>query len=159
MIDIGWGLGFIVIALVSYMHHLISFKNTLLLIVVAIWGLRLAIYIIWRSRGKLEDPRYTKFGHEWQPRPNLQAYFKVFLFQGLLMMIVNLPLSVGMAQNSQHITILNWLGLMLWIVYNQMHYPKRLVCVSTQNIHNPQKTTPCDLDSLNSEVLRLPSVE
>ncbi len=116
MIDIGWGLGFVVIALVSYMHHPISFKNALLLMVVAIWGLRLAFYIFGRSRGKPEDPRYTKFRHEWRPRRNLQAYFKVFLFQGLLMMIVSLPVSVGMAQNSQHISILNWSGLVIWIV-------------------------------------------
>jgi steroid 5-alpha reductase family enzyme len=114
VIDIGWGLGFIVIGLVAYFHHPLSVRNALLMLIVTIWGLRLGAYILIRSRGKGEDPRYTKFRKSWEPNSNLQAYFKVFIFQGFLMLVVSLPVTVGMAHESKEISLLNWLGIVMW---------------------------------------------
>lgn len=115
IIDIGWGLGIVLIALISYMHHPISVKNALLLLAVTCWGVRLALYIFARSRGHGEDFRYKKLREEWKPHENRSAYLKVFLFQGLLMMIISLPVSVGMAQESKTVSIINWIGLFVWI--------------------------------------------
>jgi steroid 5-alpha reductase family enzyme len=117
LIDIGWGLGIFLVALISYMHQPLSFKNALLLLVVTIWGLRLSLYIYKRGRGKGEDPRYTKFRNEWKPYSNLQAYLKVFLFQGILMLIVSLPVSVGMSSQAQTISLVNWIGFGLWLFF------------------------------------------
>lgn len=114
VMDICWGLGFIVIALVAYMHHPVSVKSAILLAVIAIWGVRLASYIFIRSLGRPEDPRYTKFRHEWRPHENLQAYLKVFLFQGFLMLVVSLPVTSSMALEPKTITWVNWIGLGLW---------------------------------------------
>ena len=116
VIDIGWGLGFIVIALVSYLHNPLSVKNALLLMVVVIWGLRLALYIFSRGKGKGEDPRYANLRQRWSPRANSQAYTKVFIGQGILMLIVSLPVSVGMARGDQSISIINWVGLAVWFL-------------------------------------------
>jgi steroid 5-alpha reductase family enzyme len=116
VIDIGWGLGFILISLIAYMYHPNSFRNAFLLMLVTIWGLRLAIYIFGRSRGKPEDHRYAKFRQEWQPHPNLHAWLKVFIFQGLLMVIVTLPVTVSMAQEAQAMSWLNYLGLKIWFI-------------------------------------------
>ncbi len=115
VIDIGWGLGFILIALISYMHHPVSYKNALLLMVVTIWGLRLGLYIFSRSRGKPEDHRYAKLRAEWQPNANFQAWLKVFMFQGILMMIVTLPVSVGIAKGTGEFTFINSLGIVIWL--------------------------------------------
>ena len=115
VIDIGWGLGFILIALISYMHHPVSYKNVLLLMVVTIWGLRLGLYIFSRSRGKAEDHRYAKLRVEWHPSPNFQAWMKVFMLQGILMMIVTLPVSAGMAIESKDITFINCVGIVVWL--------------------------------------------
>jgi len=115
VIDIGWGLGFILISLIAYMHHPLSFKNAILLLSVFFWGSRLAVYIYLRSRGKPEDHRYAKFRQEWMPHPNLNAWFKVFLFQGLLMMIVTLPVTAGMALESKSMSVINYLGIIIWI--------------------------------------------
>jgi steroid 5-alpha reductase family enzyme len=112
--DIGWGLGFILIALISYLKNPPDLKNVLLLMVVTSWGLRLALYIFSRSRGKEEDPRYTKLRNAWKPHENLQAYIKVFLFQGFLMLIVSLPVSVGMSAGEGNVSLINWLGLLIW---------------------------------------------
>lgn len=115
VIDIGWGLGILLVGLVSYMHHPVSFKNALLLMVVAIWGLRLALYVMNRSKGKGEDPRYTKFREAWKPHSNLQAWLKVFVFQGFLMMIVSLPVSTGISGIQDEMSLINWIGLAVWL--------------------------------------------
>lgn len=52
LIDIGWGLGFILISVIAYLHHSLNMKNILLLILVSAWGLRLALHIFIRSLGK-----------------------------------------------------------------------------------------------------------
>lgn len=116
VIDVGWGLGFILISLISYLHHPLSFKNAILLMVVVTWGTRLALYIFNRSRGKPEDHRYAKFREEWKPNANLHAWIKVFMFQGLLMMIVTLPVTAGMAREAKSFSIINYLGLVIWMI-------------------------------------------
>lgn len=115
VIDIAWGLGFILISLIAYLHHPLSFKNAVLLLAVFFWGTRLALYIFARSRGKPEDHRYAKFRQEWRPHPNLQAWIKVFLFQGVLMMIVTLPVSAGMALESRNLSVINYVGIFIWL--------------------------------------------
>jgi steroid 5-alpha reductase family enzyme len=87
-----------------------------LLLTNALWGTRLALYIFSRSRGKPEDHRYAKFRQEWQPWPNLNAWIKVFMFQGILMMIVTLPISVGMTLESKTLSVINYIGVIVWIV-------------------------------------------
>ncbi len=104
VVDIGWGLGFILISLISYFHHPMSIKNAILLLVATAWGLRLGLYIFIRGKDQPEDPRYTKLRQEWEPHPNLHAYFKVFLLQGAFMCIVSLPISAGMSQEDKNLS-------------------------------------------------------
>lgn len=116
IIDIGWGLGILLAVTVAYLHHPVSFKNAVVLLVVAIWALRLSLYLFGRNSGKGEDPRYTTYREKWAPHSNLQAYFKVFLFQGLLMIVVSLPATVGLAQESHEINFIQWIGLVVWLM-------------------------------------------
>jgi steroid 5-alpha reductase family enzyme len=116
VIDIGWSLGIILISIISYLHQPISMKNAWLLLIVFIWGLRLSLYIYSRSVGKPEDPRYAKFRELWKPHSNLQAYFKVFLFQGFLMLMVSLPVSVNMTKGRQELSLINWIGVFVWLI-------------------------------------------
>ncbi len=130
VIDIGWGLGFILIALISYTHNLVSFKNALLLLMITLWGLRLSLYLLGRNKGRPEDSRYAKLRAEWQPKANIHAYLKVFLFQGFLMILVSLPVIVGMSKNYQKISWINWIGFIIWSVGLSVeicsdHYLKR----------------------------------
>ncbi len=61
LIDAAWGMAFISIALISYMtlpHALFSLQSLVTLLVV-IWGLRLSIHIYQRwNRNSMEDKRY-----------------------------------------------------------------------------------------------------
>src|SRR6202035_3574330 len=60
VVDVAWGLGFIAVATVAaVLGSGDPCRRWLLLVLVAIWGLRLSGYINRRSIGHGEDPRYT----------------------------------------------------------------------------------------------------
>lgn len=113
--DIGWGLGFIMIAMIAYMSYPLSMRNAITLILVTLWGLRLALFIFKRSQGAPEDFRYALYRREWGSKANLHAYFKIFLFQGFMMVIISLPFIFGMRLETQELSIINRIGMMVWV--------------------------------------------
>lgn len=70
IIDVAWGLGFVISA---WLYFALTPdgawpRKLLLCALVSIWGLRLALYILWRNWGKGEDFRYQKWRQEEGPR-------------------------------------------------------------------------------------------
>ena len=60
LIDIAWGGGFVLTAVVSYLFSpRITIQNSLILVLVILWGVRLAIHLGRRNWNKPEDYRYT----------------------------------------------------------------------------------------------------
>ena len=94
-IDVGWGGGFIIVAIISYF----SSKTYLSLIVLGlsiIWASRLSYYIFQRFRIKGADQRYLELSQKWTTTNFwLSAYFKLFLNQALLVLIISLPISLA----------------------------------------------------------------
>ncbi len=76
-------------------------RDWLVVSLVTIWGLRLSIHILIRNWGKGEDFRYVKMREDNGPQWWWKSYFKVFLFQGLLMWIVATPLTALQSPNAQ----------------------------------------------------------
>ncbi len=111
LVDIAWGQGFIVISLVSYFYHFNSIKNAVVLGLVLCWGLRLSLYLLSRNWKAPEDHRYLEMRGNWGAHPNLHAYFKVFLLQGLLMLLISLPITAGMERADQSLSTINKIGV------------------------------------------------
>ncbi len=114
LVDIAWGLGFIVISLVSYFHHFNSMKNAVLLFMILIWGFRLALYLLGRNWNAPEDFRYQDLRKSWGAHPNLHAYFKVFILQGVLMLLISLPITLGMMRAETELSLVNKIGIFIW---------------------------------------------
>jgi len=116
--DIAWGLGFCVIAVYGWISSGHQFPGgTLVLIMVVFWGLRLGGYIFWRSIGKSEDWRYKKWREEWEWF-YLRSYLQVWLLQGLLTIVVSLPV-INIMYSSQPPIQLSWIeytGAVIWII-------------------------------------------
>jgi steroid 5-alpha reductase family enzyme len=93
IVDIFWGPGFVVAAVV-YLSLSDGWapRKTLALVLVSLWGLRLAAHILWRSRGKAEDYRYREMRERHGARFWWVSLFTVFLFQGVLMWLISVPL-------------------------------------------------------------------
>lgn len=57
-----WGFGFVLVnAFYVFNSGELNTRKILLLVLVSIWGLRLAFYLAWRNIGKGEDFRYQEF--------------------------------------------------------------------------------------------------
>ena len=115
IIDIGWGMGFFVLAL----YQQISQQNTvgwIFVIMVGFWGLRLAYHIGKRNLGHPEDFRYQNFRNEWGKSFFIRAYFQLYLFQGLLMAIVSLPYLEAIKEDQVYIPWLFGLGVAVFLI-------------------------------------------
>ncbi len=118
VIDTVWGLGFVVVAGISWLlsaGHGDGGRRLLLLALVAVWGIRLAVHIGLRARGGHEDPRYVDMLSSAPGSRNVYALRRVYLPQGVVMFFVSLTVQVGMFAPAA------WagspsLGVLLWIV-------------------------------------------
>lgn len=117
VIDGVWGLGFAVLAGISFGlsadHGSLPIRLTLT-VLTWIWGLRLAGHILRRNRGKPEDARYQEI-LERGDRPLLRMYTRVYLVQAAVLWFVSLPLQVGQ-YGGDGLGVLAWVGMLVWAV-------------------------------------------
>ena len=114
--DVAWGLGFILAALVSLVAAgEYSARGLLVTGLVIIWGIRLALHIHIRNRGKGEDPRYRKWREEWGRWFALRSFLQVFMLQGVLLVLVAAPVIFVTAAPAAPFTWIDGLGLLVWL--------------------------------------------
>src|SRR5271156_6051314 len=95
IVDVGWGLGFIVVALVTFFYFGYERRpQRLVTFITIIWGLRLASYILIRNMGKPEDFRYAQWRKEWGKNVVWRSFLQVFMLQGVIMFINTLPIVI-----------------------------------------------------------------
>lgn len=118
IVDIVWGLGFVLVAwTVRARVDGFDTRQWLLTAMTTIWGLRLAGYLAWRNHGHGEDYRYRAMRKRWGSRFALVSLGTVFVFQGLMMWIVSLPVQLGQADGSpDSLGVLAWIGVVVWLV-------------------------------------------
>jgi steroid 5-alpha reductase family enzyme len=117
VVDAVWGLGFAVIAAVAFAlssGYGSATRRYLLLAVTVVWGLRLAAYIGWRSRGQGEDPRYAEMLGKAPGSRAAYALRKVFLLQAALIWLISAPVQAGMFQRGGP-SWLMYAGLAVWL--------------------------------------------
>lgn len=119
IIDIFWGPGFVVVAVVSYLVSAGSegddTRRLVVLALTAIWGLRLGLYIGNRNRGHGEDPRYTALMRKQEGSLVGFLVRKIYGLQGFLILLVSLPVQLAMYQE-RSLGVIEYLGIALWTV-------------------------------------------
>lgn len=115
IVDIFWGLGFILVAFVTLVKSGDFLpKQVLITILTCIWGIRLSTHLFMRKLGKGEDRRYTELRKKWGKHKILRAYIQVFLFQGLLLIIISTPIILINTFHSASLSIADQFGLFVW---------------------------------------------
>lgn len=123
--DIFWGLGFVVVAITSTILGIMYNTSTLPAFIISglvvVWGIRLFLHIGIRNWNKPEDFRYQAMRKKWGTNhPKLQAFFKVFMAQGILLYIIALPIIFVHAAPKGAIdllhTILIGVGILIWVI-------------------------------------------
>jgi steroid 5-alpha reductase family enzyme len=119
IVDFFWGLGFVITCSFYFLKTGGPDTRKLFLIsMVAIWGLRLSIYIALRNKGKGEDFRYREFRKKYgENRYWWISYFQTFLLQGVLMWLISAPLLGAQLSGPDHpLGFLDYLGIIFWFI-------------------------------------------
>ena len=127
IIDVGWGQGFVFVGwvlmvvrvvLLGFNANAIAYMTLLL---VTIWGIRLANHIHQRNAHKPEDRRYTAMRAKiHSPNVLLKSFVRIFLPQALFMMLISIVIIHNvfseMTQPTPLLSLLPLLGgMMVWL--------------------------------------------
>ncbi len=115
--DIAWGLGFVVADLATIIsNHTSAPIAYITAALVAIWGIRLASHIGRRNLNKTEDDRYIAMRERWPRYRVLRSYVQVFLSQGLLILLISLPVLIINTYAQSGLHFLAIIGIIVWII-------------------------------------------
>jgi steroid 5-alpha reductase family enzyme len=117
IVDIASGLAFVVIAWVGFVvGNGARGRSMLLAIMVAIWGLRLSMYLARRNLGHGEDQRYVAMRRA-HPDFARWSLYGVFGLQAALAWVVSLPVQLAQADRTPpNVGLLGWIGVAVWVI-------------------------------------------
>jgi len=118
VVDSLWGLGFVLVAWITFFmaegYHL---RKLLIVVLTTLWGLRLAAHLSWRNWGAGEDPRYGSWRKASGKRFWIVSLFKIFILQAIFLWVISLALQIGqIASTPDQLTGFDFLGLALWLL-------------------------------------------
>jgi len=116
IVDSLWSLMFLLAALVYAAIGADSGPRELLVLcMVAIWALRLSIYISWRNHGQPEDYRYQEIRANNEPGFRFKSLYIVFILQAALAWVISLPLAAAIS-GPDELGFLDFAGIALWVI-------------------------------------------
>jgi steroid 5-alpha reductase family enzyme len=118
IVDVVWGLGFVLVAWVSFgVGGGADARRWMVVTLTTLWGARLAVYLAWRNIGKGEDFRYRAMRRRYGARFGIISLFAVFGVQGVAMWTVSLPVQAAQVPGAPSgLTGLDLAGIALWSV-------------------------------------------
>jgi len=117
IVDIFWGTGFVLVAWAAFLvADGLDGRRLLLMLLPSLWGVRLTSYLAWRNLGKGEDYRYTAMREQWGAKWWWWSYVQVFLFQGLLIWVVSLPVQASQVPATPDLGWMAAAGAAVWLV-------------------------------------------
>jgi steroid 5-alpha reductase family enzyme len=115
-VDSLWSLFFLLAAVVfAAAAWPLSARGLLVTVLVAVWALRLSIYITARNWGEPEDHRYQKIRANNEPGFAFKSLYIVFGLQGVLAWIIAMPLMPAIMSPGS-IGLLELTAAALWLV-------------------------------------------
>ena len=118
IVDVFWGLGFVLIAQVARgLGGGAPARQWLVTTLVTLWGGRLALYLLWRNWGEPEDYRYRAMRARHGERFRWVSLCMVFGLQGALMWVISRPLQIAqVAPVPARLTWLDAMAVLVWVI-------------------------------------------
>ncbi len=117
VMDVFYGGGFILIAWSTFLlKGVYSLRSIIVTILVTIWGIRLATYVLIRNWGKGEDKRYLNMRERWGDNVLVNSLLRIYLFQGLIIFLVVFPVSFTNVSYNPPLWIFDFMGIGVWSV-------------------------------------------
>jgi steroid 5-alpha reductase family enzyme len=132
--DIAWGLGFVTLAWSAFILSGFSVQALIVNSLITIWGIRLALHIYYRNRGKPEDYRYQQWRKEWKYF-YVRSYFQVYMLQGILLYLIAIPVLFINFSHTSEMPITMIAGVIVWCIgfYFESEGDRQLKAF----VHNP----------------------
>ncbi len=117
IVDIAYGLGFVLIGWSAYLlYGSGQARQQLLLGLITLWGLRLAVHIFIRKRNEEgEDSRYRQWRESWGKNFVWRSFLQIYLLQGTVIFLVALPVLLVIAEPGGAISWLDLCGVLVWL--------------------------------------------
>jgi steroid 5-alpha reductase family enzyme len=121
LMDVFYGPGYFVVALSSLILNIVlnnevNIRQIIVTILVFIWATRLATYVFIRNRGKPEDYRYQAMRKRWGNKVVLKSFYRIYIFQGIVIFIVCFPVwFINISNNPTIESVLDFFGITLWL--------------------------------------------
>jgi steroid 5-alpha reductase family enzyme len=115
IVDIAWGLGFVVVAWWQYFYHPHPYSS-ILTAVVTLWGVRLGTYLFFRNWSEGEDWRYKQMRENWKGNLAINSYFRVFILQGTVLFVISLVLMQQPDENTFLPSFIFYLGIGIFAI-------------------------------------------
>lgn len=115
--DVAWGPGFVVVAWITLvMDGSFTPRQLIVAAMILVWGVRLALRIHMRNRGKGEDVRYRRWRENWGRYFVIRSYLQVFMLQGFILLLNVFPALVINTYDTGEFGLLDLLGASLWVL-------------------------------------------
>lgn len=117
VVDIVYGLAFVLSCWIAMLFYGMGHPRPFLLLsLLTIWGLRLAVHLIYRKQGKEEDFRYRLWREAWGSSFVWRSFLQIFMLQGAVILIVSLPVLMSIESPGDPLGILDFLGALIWLI-------------------------------------------
>ncbi len=91
-------------------------RQLLLIAMVTVWGLRLAIHIWVRNRGRGEDPRYRAWREHWGRWFVLRSLLQIYVLQGTIVLVISAPVLLAVRKPGGPLGPLDAAGVLVWAI-------------------------------------------
>jgi steroid 5-alpha reductase family enzyme len=116
IVDTVWSASFPMLAILYFfLSDGYTPRKILILIMVLIWGLRLAGHLFLRTIGHKEDSRYTALRNEWGDKQNI-LMLRFFYFQAILALVLSLPYALIMVNPHPELHWIEYAGAAVWLI-------------------------------------------
>lgn len=104
-VDTMWSLFFLIAGItVACLTEPLSMRAYIVLVLLALWSVRLAVYITWRNKGH-EDARYEVIRQNNEPYFSFKSLYIVFGFQAVLAWLISIVLFAALQSQADLLSI------------------------------------------------------
>ncbi|MEQ1802324.1 MAG: DUF1295 domain-containing protein [Gammaproteobacteria bacterium] len=114
IVDVFWGLAVAGAGVTWLLQADGSPRGALAVLLAVLWASRLALHILWRSRGKAEDRRYREIRARNEPNFAFKSLYLVFGLQAVLACVIAAPL-FGATLSASPLGIIDAVAALLWL--------------------------------------------
>lgn len=118
LVDIAWGGAFTAMAIGLLIKNQgeVSFAQSLVTLLVCLWGLRITIHIFQRNWSADEDQRYIELRKKWKGPVWLNSLFRIYALQAVLATMIAFPvIAIASSDTLFHAEKVLTLGFAIWI--------------------------------------------